>query len=138
MLKKISFYFLLITIFSCSNETSAPEEKPEGDADAARMLLRAVLDGRWKDAKTLVVQDETNFQYLDVTEQRFTRMPVDSVRSYRQSQIHFFHTRRLNDSASIITYSNSFTNQKDSIKVVKFNGYWLVDFKFKFLNDNTQ
>jgi len=41
----------------------------------------------------------------------------------------------VNDSTSIVIYSNSFKNNPDTLKVIKTGGKWLVDFKYLYLHD---
>ena len=136
MVKKLIPCFLLAALFSCSNEDS-PAAKSEGDVDAARMFIRSALDGRWRDAKRLIVQDSTNIQDIDVAEQHYTqRLDVTQQRGYRESQIIIHDTRELNDSTTIVVYSNTFKKQRDSVKVVRVNGTWLVDLKYSFPNTN--
>jgi hypothetical protein len=36
------------------------------------------------------------------------------------------------DSVTIISYSNSYRKRSQKIKVVKYNGDWVVDFKYTF------
>jgi len=51
---------------------------------------------------------------------------------YRNASIQIHNTREVNDSTRIVTYSNSFKNQKDSLRLVRVNSQWLVDLKFTF------
>ena len=140
MLKKIVFTTGLFWLIACNNNSeSTAAAAPENDVDAARTFIRSALDGRWKDAKRLIVQDSTNIGDLDATEQNYTQhMNVTDQRGYRESTIRIYDTRKVNDSISIITYSNTYKNQKDSIKVVRQNGNWLVDLKYSFPNNATK
>lgn len=134
-------YLLLLPFLiccACNNEEEKKTAQSENDVDAARMLIRAALDGRWKEAKSFIVQDKANFEDLDVSEQQYTAFPVDKQRGHREAQIHIYGTRVVNDSTSIVTYSNTYSNQKDSLKVIKLNGRWLVDLKFNFPNSQPQ
>ena len=95
------------------------------------------MDGKWKDAKRLILQDSANIDDLDLTEQNYTqRMDVTEQRGYRESTIRIFDTIKIGDSVSIVTYSNTFKNKKEEIKVVKVKGAWLVDLKHSFPNTN--
>jgi len=140
MLKKIVFNTCLLLLVACNNNSeSTAAAPPENDVDAARTFIRSALDGRWKDAKRLIVQDSINIGDLDATEQNYTQhMNVTDQRGYRESQIRIFDTRKQGDSISIVTYANTYKNQKDSIKVVKQNGAWLVDLKYSFPNNRQQ
>lgn len=136
-MKKTAFLFVafLPLFWGCSDGTeTSTSDKTEGDVDAAREFIRSALDGRWKDAKRLIVQDSTNIQDLEAVEQNYTqRMNVTDQRGYREAQIRIHDTRKDSDSISVITYSNTyFKNRKDSIKVVRVGGQWLVDLKYSF------
>jgi len=136
-MKKTALLFVafLPLFWTCSNETeSAAPDKTEGDVDAAREFIRSALDGRWKDARRLILQDSANVQDLDAVEQNYTqRMNVTDQRGYREAQIRIHDTRKQSDSISIITYSNTyFKDRKDSVKVVRVGGQWLVDLKYSF------
>jgi hypothetical protein len=51
------------------------------------------------------------------------------------SSINMHQVSTVNDSVTIIIYSNSFKNDHDTLKVVKINGQWLVDLKYLFDHD---
>jgi hypothetical protein len=128
---------LLPLYWACNNEEETATEKGENDVDAARMFIRSALDGRWKDARRLVVQDSSNIQDLEVAEQIYTkRMNVTEQRGYREAQLRIHDTREVNDSVTIVTYSNTYKNKRDSVKVVRVGGQWLVDLKYSFPANN--
>ena len=119
---------------ACNNE-STTVAAPENDVDAAGTFIRTALNGQWKEAKRLVVQDSANLEDIDVAEQNYTqRTNVLQQRGLRESTIRIFDTRKVSDSVSIVSYSNTFRNKKDSIKVVRQGGQWLVDLKYSFPN----
>lgn len=121
-------------LLACNNESETQAHTaPESDVDAARTFIRYALDGKWKDARQLIVQDSANLIDLELAEQNYTqRMGVIDQRGYRESTIRIFNTRKLGDSASVVTYANTYMNKKDSIKVIKQNDRWLVDLRYSF------
>ncbi|HEY0731074.1 MAG TPA: hypothetical protein VGD33_01545 [Chitinophagaceae bacterium] len=131
-MRSILYYsFLSIFIlFSCSEESPATSEN---DVDAARNFIRSALDGNYDKAESYMVQDSLNLQFLETFERNYKdRMSPDDKRSYREASINIHAVKELNDSVSIVNYSNSFKKQNDSLKVVKQNDQWLVDFKYSF------
>jgi hypothetical protein len=128
-----SFIFLLF-IFSCTNSNQeSASGKPENDVDAARMFIRNALDGKYSDARKLMLQDSLNLELLDAFQHNYeTRMSREDKRGYRESSINMHDVRQVNDSTTIVNYSNSFKNKKDSLKLIRKNGDWLVDFKYSF------
>lgn len=132
MMRK-SFFSLLFLGFlaSCSNEKQSPaSENPE---DAARNFITSVLHADFDAAQQYIVPDETNKEYLEITKRNFAeRMDPEDKRGYRDASIQIHEIKQANDSTSIVVYSNSFKKQKDSLKVIRANGQWLVDLKFSF------
>src|SRR6476620_4156723 len=121
--------FLFLAACNNSDETAA---RPESDLDAARMFIRDALDGKYDEARQLMVKDSTNENRMSDTERTYAHMTKDDKRSYRESSINVHDLRKINDSTTVVIYSNSFRNIKDSVKVVKWNGQWLVDLKYTF------
>lgn len=97
------------------------------------MFIRNALDGKYSDARKLMLQDSLNLELLDAFEHNYeTRMNREDKRGYRESSINMHDVRQLNDSTTIVKYSNSYKNQQDSLKLVRISGDWLVDFKYSF------
>lgn len=122
----------LLVAAACNNET---EEKAasENDADAARNFIRAALDGDYAKARTFMLQDSLNTQLLNTFEDNYRHhMKREDKRGYRESSIRIPDMKKISDSESVVMYSNSYMNKPDSLKVVKRNGQWLVDFKYSF------
>ncbi|MFN2458341.1 MAG: hypothetical protein ABR502_09090 [Chitinophagaceae bacterium] len=129
----ISFLFLQF-LFGC-NQTDRTDNTTasENDADAARNFIQSALEGEYKKAETFILPDSINNQYLDALERNYKdRMNADDKTGYRGASINIHSIKELNDSTSIIHYSNSYKNQRDSIKAVRMNNKWLVDLKYSF------
>ena len=136
------FVALLPLFWACSNgKDQVSPDKTEGDVDAAREFIRSALDGRWKEAKNLILQDSTNMQDLEVAEQNYTqRLSAVNQREYREAQIRIYNTRRVSDNESVVTYGNTvpkYKDRRDSVKVVRVGNQWLVDLKYSFPKMNT-
>jgi hypothetical protein len=133
-MKKVFFVFLWLPFaWACGSSDTPVNEKPEGDVDAAREFIRAALDGSYKKARNLILPDSANVQLLDNLERAYTNnTDVMEQRGYRESNIRIHDTRKMNESASIVVYSNSFKNKRDSVKVVRQGADWLVDLKYSF------
>lgn len=132
MRSRILFGFLFLQLFyACSNE-----EKPltsENDADAARNFIRSALDGEYDKARGFMIADSVNNQFLDAFQRNYTdRMSRDDKKGYREASINIHSLRPVNDSTTVVNYSNSYKKQNDSLKVVKTAAGWLVDLKYSF------
>ena len=138
-----SFFLLSFTtlVFFSSCGGGNEQEKgisSENDIDAARNFIRAALDGNWKNARRFMLQDSTNTQLLDTYESNYqTNMSKDDKRGYHESSITVYDTRPVNDSITIINYSNSYKKKRDSLKVIRIRGEWMVDFKYSFPQTDT-
>jgi hypothetical protein len=140
MKRLVRFSFLCLLFFAaCTNENGEEKETTsENDVDAARNFIRSALDGKWKDARRFMLQDSINTQLLDTYENNYrSHMQSEDKRGYRDASITLYETRQLNDSVSIINYSNSYKKQKDSLRVVRNNGVWVVDLKYSFPQTDT-
>jgi hypothetical protein len=134
MKKVLSICLLLFVFWSCgSNDSQEATGKPEGDVDAARLFIRSALDGNYKKARNLVLPDSSNVQLLDNLERAYLHNnDAMEQRGYREASIRIHDTRRLNDTASVVIYSNSFKNKRDSVKAVRSGADWLIDLKYSF------
>ena len=122
---------LVLSFAACTNDEKAVPTS-ESEVDAARNFIRASLDNDFDAAKNYILADSTNTEYLEAAKRNRANLSKEDNLKYRESSIRIYDTRRIKDSASIVTYSNSYKNQKDSLKVVHRNGQWLVDFKYSF------
>ena len=134
MKKLLSLTILLTMIYSCgSDDAQKKSDKPEGDVDAARAFIRAALDGNYKKARNLILPDSSNVQLLDNLERAYLHNnDAMEQRGYREASIRVHDTRRIDDSAAVVVYSNSFKNKKDSVKAVRSGNDWLIDLKYSF------
>ena len=137
MKKILSASFLLFILAACNNspENQAPPAESENDLDAARTFIRSSLDGNMDEAMKYLLKDSTNLQYFELFENKYNQLDRETKRSYRESSINIHDTKKLNDSTSVIIYSNSYRNDKDTLKLVLQNHNWLVDLKYLFLHD---
>lgn len=134
-LKSTPFLFILFTIVSCGNEEKVPLTS-DNHVDAVRNFVRAALDGKFNEARMYMIGDSLNNNLLDVAERSFKNLPQETKDGYRASSIRFPAPMiSLNDSTSIVIYSNSYMNNPDTLKVLRIKGKWLVDFKYLYQHD---
>lgn len=134
MKKILSASFLFLLLYACNSSDQPAKEsvKPEDDLDAARIFIRASLDGDIETARKLLMEDSLNLQFFNAYERSFPRQPKDSLLKYKKASIRIHDNRKVNDSTTILIYSNSFKNDPDTLKIVKVNNQWLVDLKYLF------
>lgn len=138
MKKSLLSCLVILLLWACKNDDSENGSgKPESDVDAARMFIRSALDGNYKQARTLIVPDSSNVQLLDNLERAYLHNTnASDQRGYRESSIRIHDTKKINDSNSVVIFSNSFKNQKDSVKAIRIGSDWLVDLKYSFPQTN--
>ena len=124
--------FLAVVLYGCSEP--APTTGSDSDVDAARNFLRASLDNDFHKARDYMLTDSANSQLLKVAADQRARLSREENRQYQEASIRIFDTRRINDSASIIVYDNSYRKTRDSLMVFRSAGKWLVDLKYTYLS----
>lgn len=129
------FLFLLCIFYSCKSKDKQPTGKSENDIDAARNFIRSALDGKFDEARNFMLSDSVNNNYMDVAERSFNNA-VQSVKdSFRTSSINIHNVDPVNDSTTILIFSNSFKNNPDTLRVLKIKNQWLVDLKYLYQHD---
>jgi len=132
--------FLLLFLVACNDGDKTDETpKPENEMDAVGKFLRAALDGDYKRAKTFLVKDSTNQQMIDIYEWNYNnRMTPEDKKEYKKASIRFLkETHRVNDSVTIVHFSNSYKDKNDSLKVIRANGQWFIDLNFTFQKNDS-
>lgn len=133
MKKFIAVLLFALPFVSCNN--NAADKAADTNLDAARNFIRAALDGKFDEARSFILQDSSNLNYMDIAERSYQNQDKATKDGYRASSILIHDVKPLNDSTTIIVYSNSYMNKPNSLKVVKKNDKWLVDFKYLYEHD---
>jgi hypothetical protein len=135
-MKREKLFFLFLLFFAaCKSDDKKADSKSSNSIDAARNFIRAALDGKYREAKDYLLQDSVNLNWMDAAERSYLKADQHTKDGYMASSINMHSVVPVNDSTTIIIYSNSFKNDHDTLKVVKINGNWLVDLKYLFDHD---
>lgn len=126
-------FLLLAGVFACTNNKDQKAVSSENDVDAARNFIQAALEGKWSAAKQFMVQDSVNTQLLESAESQYQNKSSKEKAAYQKAHPIFYDSRKINDSIVIINYANTYMNKKDSLKIVRINGQWLIDLKYSLL-----
>ena len=114
---------------SCNINTGS--EPAASDLIAAKEFIQAALKGRYDRAADFMLHDSQNDDRLDAVSRM--QLSSDEKQGLWDASINIYSRKLINDSTSIIVYSNSFHKEnKDTLKVIKKDGKWLVDFKYLF------
>ena len=132
MLRKFSPLYivaLLICLFSCQ---SSQEKKPVTAMDTGREFIRASLNGEFDAAEKLILKDSQNVQLFESYKTFYQRLPQDKKDHYKKASYEINKYLDLDDSTTIINYSNDYMNKPMDIKIVRKNKSWWVDFKYTY------
>ncbi|MFT3679291.1 MAG: DUF4878 domain-containing protein [Ferruginibacter sp.] len=127
----------LPVLFSILIITGCGEKKQVSntDMDVARGFIESVQQGDFKQAASLMQQDEENKTALKKLEQQQEKsVPEEDLEKYKKADIIIGDIDPvINDSVTVINYSTSYNKENRSkVKVVKINGRWLIDLKYTF------
>ncbi len=139
-MKKIVYFLIALLPLApaCnSDDRQATKTTSDNDIDAARNFIQAALVGDYDKARTFMVNDSLNQGHIGAIERLNERLSQQERDRYKTASIRIHKDRKLNDSTSVVHYSNSYRNKIDSLKVMRVNGKWLVDFKFMFSKNDS-
>jgi hypothetical protein len=128
-------FTLALSIICCLAISSCNTEKksPNTDIEVARVFIKDILESNFKDAETFVLKEETNQQFFELFKKEFESKTKSELESFKNADIIINEISPINDSVSIINYSNSFKKDKSNkLKMVRINGQWMVDLKYTF------
>lgn len=124
-----------IIFFSCTLNQSVPST----DIEAASQFVQDIWHSDFKKAEELLLKDEVNNQIFDRFEEHFKTRPKEELEKYKNASIILNDVKPLNDSVSIINYSNSFNKaEKTDLKLIRKNGQWLIDLKYTIPHADTK
>jgi len=129
MNKLLTACALLLFLTSCN---TGDKDAVETDLNVATSFVQSALKGDFRTAEKYMVDDSLNKEDLTQVARLNERLSKEEKEAYEGATVRIHNNRKVNDSTTIITYSNSYRNKVDSLKVVRLNGKWLVDFKYIF------
>ncbi len=128
MIKKTLVFLLsIILALSCNNEK---EKRPTTALDTGRAFIRASLNGDFAITQQLLLNDTQNLQLFESYKMLYNRMPAEKRKNYKSASYEINKYLDLDDSTTIINYSNSYMHKPMEIKVVRKNNEWCIDFKY--------
>ncbi|MEJ7627773.1 MAG: hypothetical protein WKF35_12990 [Ferruginibacter sp.] len=127
--KVIALLLFTGLIYSCSENKTI---RPTTSLDTGREFIRASLDGNFVIAQELLLKDSQNMQLFESYKLYYDRLPQDKKNNYKNASYTINKYSDIDDSTTIINYSNSYMNKPLEIKVVRSNAIWNVDFKYTY------
>ena len=133
MIQKLPLYFLLLFLLSCQQ---AEKKAPVTDIDVATAFIRNVLDNDFKGAEQFLLKDDTNQRLFVRFQKQYQEKDKTELNKYKVADIIINGYENLNDTLTIVNYSNSYkADNKTKIKVVRTLGKWQVDFKYTYIEN---
>jgi hypothetical protein len=132
MKKIISFsLFLLFCLSACNNEDKT--ETSASDIIVVSGFIKSALRGDYENAKTFMIADSLSLARMNNIAR--VNLSAEEKRGLAAASI-IIHTRiPVNDSTTVVIYSNSYKNNWDTLRALRVNGRWLVDFNYLFDHD---
>ncbi len=134
MKSRLSLILLLTTLFSCTQPEGFKE--PEDSIDAGREFVRAVLDGDYEKANLYIIENEEDKALFERYKTYTKKQPREEKLQLKSASIIINKVEKINDSTSIINFSNSYSMTPMDLKVMLSNKKWRVDFSYTF-SENT-
>lgn len=129
-LYRILSLFAVLLFASCQEPEGFTD--PEDPLDAGREFVRAVLDGDFEKASIYVSDNEEDKEIFERYENYMKKQPRSERLNLKSASIIVNKVEKLNDSVTIINFSNSHTMKPTDLKVIKQDNSWKVDFSYTF------
>ena len=129
MKKIISFIIIVAFLSSCQ---SKKEERPSDALSTGRTFINASLKGDFEQAETLLLHDTNNIQLFEAYKLYYKRMPEEKKQQYKVATYEINKYEDLNDSVTIINFSNDYMKKPMELKIVRINNILNVDFKYTY------
>lgn len=129
MKRYIAVLLTLLCFTACGTKK---DTAPKTAMEAGTSFIRASLDGDFKTAEALVLNDTANHQLFDSYKDFYSKLPEDKKKKYKEASYNINKFEDVNDSTTIINYSNSYMNKPMEIKLVRADKTWAVDFKYTY------
>jgi hypothetical protein len=129
-------FFIAWMIFSACN--SKTEKRPDTAMDTGRAFIKSSMIGDFKMAETLVYQDAENLSLFNAFKTFYNRMPDDKKQHYQKASYEINEFKELNDSTTLINYSNDYMKKPMEIKLIKVKQVWYVDFKHNYTSEENK
>lgn len=135
MLYKLSFRIVCILLtmglIAACNE---PEgfKNPEDPLDAGREFVRSILDADYQKAALYLSKDQEDKELFIMYQQYMKKQPQKERLLLKSASIIINTSESLNDSVTIINFSNSHSLKPMDLKVIKEDNTWKIDFSYTF------
>lgn len=129
----MKYALLLLACISIITACNNKDHKPETAMDTGREFIRASLNGEFDKAESLMLKDTQNLQLFESYKSFYnTKLSKEKKDHYKKASYEINKYEDLNDSTTIINYSNDYMNKPMDIKIVRKDNQWQIDFKYTY------
>lgn len=122
-----------LAVMGCRDSDRSKDDKAETDINAARYFIQYSLKRDYDKARTYMLPDTPNINRMAAIER--IHLSPEEENGLATASINIHKVDKVNDSLTIITYSNSYMNNHDTLRVKRVSGKWLVDFNYIWDHD---
>ena len=128
---KIFSSLLLFSIIlnSCSEKK---DERPKTAIETGRAFIKACLNGDFETSENLILKDDTNTRLFNTYKDFYNKMSTEQKNNYKNASYEINKLEEVNDSITIINYSNDYMKKPMEIKIIRRENIWSVDFKYTY------
>lgn len=119
--------FITAILLTACNGKQQDYHKAENAIDAGREYIQSCLQGDFSKAGFYLLPNEKNTQLLKEIEKSYREKDKEGRQQFRLASININEVTDINQTTTIIKYSNSFDKLPHTIQVVKQKEAWLVD-----------
>ncbi|MEO5990287.1 MAG: hypothetical protein ABIP68_01520 [Ferruginibacter sp.] len=134
-MKNLILILFICLLASCSSEQY---KRPDSALETGRDFIRASLNGEFKTAEELLIKDTSNIQLFESYKRFYNKMPATEKANYKKASYEINKLEEVNDSTTLINYSNSYMKKPMNIKIIKAGDFWGVDFKYVYSDSTNQ
>jgi hypothetical protein len=112
---------------ACGN---AEDARPTSAQETGQQFIASSLKGDFKKAESLLLNEPDNKALFQTYRRFYDRMSDQQRKGYQTASFEIESWQDLNDSISIIRYTNDFMHQPTELRLVRKNDLWWIDFRF--------
>ena len=115
----------VLILAACNNPHSF--KKAEDAEEAGTEFVRAALDGNYEKASFYLYNDSTDKVMFAKWKKDYDRMGAEEQQKYKDASIRPIEIKKVNDSVTDYTFTNSYKMDTSTLRIIRVNGEWLVD-----------
>ena len=125
MTRLFTLSIAMLALAACNGSHSF--KKAEDAEEAGTEFVRAALDGNYEKASFYLYADSTDKVMFAKWKKDYDRMGAEEQQKYKDASIRPIEIKKVNDSVTEYTFSNSYKKDTSTLRIIRVNGEWLVD-----------